>query len=126
MTRDTDRSPPMPCDREVAAIGEAYAGLDAIKQYLDGAVRGQMPDVAETVFGALSRKIEEHDTETRRQLLDVRERLDTLIGLVTTLSEERMRDRQALVDFERWKTSHERGNSHCETCPYQPAETVAL
>lgn len=88
---DTERHATAPCPpptdhREAAALGQAYLGLESVKSYLDGVVRGQMPEVAETVFGGLSCKIEEHDTVTRKQLRELRDDVRSMRATVNEIA----------------------------------------
>jgi hypothetical protein len=120
-----------------ALLGHALKGMDAANAYfayLQGFERRQAVELHETLWGGLSRQLdtrcdgiidELRAIELRaveRQAAfegELREHVATIKGLVQTLTEERLVDRQTLVDLAKWKTAHERGNAHCETCPYQ-------
>jgi chromosome segregation ATPase len=115
-TRDTDPSELVPNHGDPSKMSDRAILVALLEEVRDGAKRLDSVDARLNGFDARLCNLEREVCELSRRAHDSDERLGKLLELNTSLAEELLEDRQRVVALETWRTRHERGNTHCETC----------
>jgi chromosome segregation ATPase len=123
-TRDTDPSELAPNHEEPSQMSDRAILVALLEEVRDGAKRLAAVEARLNGFDARLCKLEREVCELARRAHDADERLGKLLALTTTLAEELLEDRQRVVELETWRTKHERGNTHCVTCPNSAEEST--
>lgn len=132
--RKTEPSVAIPPEQEAharaAAYGRALLAYQALgcelgvglKDYVEGTLSGQVAEAANIagtrIAVTMRAKQDAFEAHIRDELTEIRKQNESILSLMRTFTDERLKDRQRIVSLEDWKVRHERGNEHCQSCPY--------